>query len=172
MIKKIFKIFFVVMVCLLTVSVGLNLSGFCFDQGKWLSDEEKFARAARIVISNGPNINYMDRYVEKYRPAGLDPRANNEANFSALDWNIYHKEWREKAKTYYREHPDCCKIAGHGLSFEGLMNKMTGYYWRNVEVRYPAPFIDKRTNQIVYLENYTETPPVSNCGRVRTRPAD
>lgn len=159
---------------------GLNYSGMCIPEGRWLSDEAKIRLAASAVANNTPNHNYLDEYFRKkmgdeafYR--SFDEPDGPKSSYETIYSRYYDPAIWEKGKYGYRrigvvdvdefmrKNPSCCKIMGRiAAPFSWpLIDGMA----ESVEVRYMARFLDKH-GKIVDLENYIEYKLVGNCGNI------
>ncbi len=134
---------------------GLNYSGMCIAQGRWLSGEEKIKLAISEIVFRGSNINYLpDKDWEKFS-------SYDELKFASVD-------------EFIKNNHDCCKTlrgTNHPALYEPFFGKITGHYNDTVEVKYTANFIDKNKN-IIRVKDHKEYPVIRNCGYTDNSLAD
>ena len=163
---------------------GLNYSGMCIPEGRWLSDEEKIRVAASAVANNGPNFNLLNDNMMNIKPEGWDKFRNYESEYSDYKdpkiWQhnedgSYTRIGTVDVDEFTKENPNCCKAVGrsngHPMASPTFWTKIIGAYNDIVEVRYTAKFLDKQDN-IVEFKDYTEYPIIKNCGYVESRMPD
>lgn len=192
------KMMVILLVLMLTIIVpaSLNYSGMCIPEGRWLSDEERIRLATEAVINGEPNHNQLDEYFHKklgddayyksfHEPGG--PRNSYGALYlTYYDPKIW-KRWennglsgykrigtaeRIDADKFIKKSPHCCKSVGPENSGPILPStfwgRISGLRADVIEVEYPAKFV--KNGEIVEINDYTEYPIITNCGRLFTRP--
>ncbi len=137
----------------LTIIVGcasLNYSGFCFDEMRYLSDEEKF----RILFEAGNQRDTVPiRTVTK----------------NAIHFNAYERIKYEDFKQFVEMNPNCCAINPGGpydTAPSNFWDRITGYDSGEVIVITSiVHYIDEngeRKSQKIKTEDVLQ-----NCGRAR-----
>ncbi len=120
---------------------GLNYSGFCFAQMRYLSDEEKI------------------RSVFNYQNARKSLYANE------LREHIPYKSFDE----YIKENPDCCKInskRGHDVPSPSFVDRIFGFNSSDfIFTDFKRRYVDEKGKQIIKEFSFGNS--VGNCGKVR-----
>lgn len=164
---------------------GLNYSGMCLAEGRWLSDEEKIRLAASVVANNGPNFNVINDNMNRKHPrawgeGGKEYESEYSDYHDPTIWKKYENGSYGRIGTvdvdeFMKKNPNCCKVVGrsngHPMASPTFWTKIIGAYNDVVEVRYTAKFLDKQGN-IVEFTDYTEYPIIKNCGYVESRMPD
>lgn len=125
---------------------GLNLSGFCIPEGRWLSDEEKIRAAVdSLIIRQDVAINTPDKGTQIYK---VIPYENID---SFLDKN-----------------PVCCSVGikrGDDFIPQTFYTRITGKHAENIRIEYVAQYLDE--TGVMHTKKSVTTPLISNCGKVR-----
>lgn len=142
---------FLILIFIPTILGGLNYSGMCVIEGRWLSDEERIQLVIHAVSSKDPNFNYLSEKQQDEFTRDKTLRYSNSDEF-------------------LKRNPECCKALGPNegrpiwpSSFEA---RITGSRAAVVEVKYLAR-LKNRNGEIVTI-NQVEYPFISNCGHVFT----
>jgi len=129
-------------------SAGMRYAGYCFEEQKTLSDNEKI----RAVVSN---------VLKKYPPAVIRTPVDNGWRVSAPDKPIYYKDVDE----FLALNPGCCELTetrgpeeGGPYFMERLTGTVSGYARIDYLVRY-------RENDVVKSVQSKNHLPISNCGK-------
>ncbi len=121
---------------------GLNYSGFCFAQMRYLSDEEKI------------------RSVFDYQNA----RSELPINFKYYEHIKY-----ESFDEYIKENPDCCKInskRGHDVPVPWFLDRIFGFNSGDfIFIDFKMRYVDEKGKQRIKTLNFENA--VQNCGKVR-----
>lgn len=174
---------------IIAMPLGLNLTGFGWGKG-WMSDEEKIHLAIEYVALRGPNPNYLDDYFrhkmgdkafyDSQRVSG-GPEGSYETLYSTyydpkiwvpIDGGGYTQKSNLNKDAiiaeFLKKNPNCCKTVGskgHPIMMPDFLDRLFGQYADIVEVRYNAPFLDKK-GKLIYLKDYAEYPIIKNSGYV------
>jgi hypothetical protein len=147
---------------------ALNYSGYCFEQDRYLSDDERIRMGIDGVLSNYQLI----RFVPEEMPAPGRPAPSQQRNFRARDAKGI--EITQDQLILYRDaeefvalNPGCCNFGPHGLYGDfgapDLWMKVTGYDAGYFNAKYQIRYRDS-TGQI--QSGWTGvTYHVMNCGR-------
>lgn len=136
-----------------------NYSGYCFEQGRYLSDAEKIDLAARNVMGfYRARIDYEKarekRDISQGRPGNEQPKVY-----------IPYQDINE----FFLLNPECCKVTkefhdGDGFVAVEFWDRITGSVSDYVTVEY---FVRYRDLQGLEHRELIKTHPIiSNCGRV------
>ncbi|WP_161814422.1 hypothetical protein [Steroidobacter agaridevorans] len=133
---------------------GLNYSGFCLEQRRWLTDREKIEIAIkRILASYPPTLIEVVTYPDG-RKADRYFQPENPVPYRSVDEFLQVNP--ECCEVTQREHP---KISG-SIS---LGSRLFGITSANVRVRYQVRYLDASGRMITrIMEPYIA---ISNCGR-------
>jgi hypothetical protein len=137
----------------LTIIVGcasLNYSGFCFDEMRYLSDEEKL----RIGFET-----FNSRKTVPIRTVTKD----------AIHFNAYEQIKYKSFKQFMESNPNCCAINPGGpydVAPSDFWDRITGYDTGEVMVRtFTAHYLDENGER--KSEEITTTTVLQNCGKQR-----
>ncbi len=125
---------------------GLNYSGFCFAQMRYLSDEEKISSV----------FDYQNARRDLLNVVGVEKRIYNYIKYESFD-------------EYIKENPDCCKINSektHDVPVPWFLDRIFGFnsgdfIFTDFKVRY----VDEKGKQ--RTKEYRFENSVQNCGKVR-----
>ncbi|MDJ0615780.1 MAG: hypothetical protein QNJ63_03365 [Calothrix sp. MO_192.B10] len=124
---------------------GLNYSGFCFAQIRYLSDEEKL----RLAFNSINNAEKLD--------------VENKDGKSVYREQIPYKSFDE----YIKENPDCCKInprGGSDLPPPRFSDRIFGYHSGElIVINFKVRYIDDNGKQIIQETRIDNT--LQNCGK-------
>jgi hypothetical protein len=134
----------------------LNYSGYCFDQGRYLSDDERIRHTAEVILANYPSITYAYDALPKvgYEVVRDKSRCCGEGDASRFDGSKGGTAIDPKRLILYRDieeffavNPDCCRFAREGLYGElgrvdALWPKITGYSAGFVSAKYRVRYRD------------------------------
>ena len=124
---------------------GLNYSGFCFDQMRYLTDEEKI----RSVFD------YQNKRTDLLYRVHIDPNNNKYIPYKSFD-------------EYIALYPECCSVNPGGLFYEvppaKFLDRIFGYDSRDIVVtEFQVRYLDEngslKTAEIRF-NNY-----MANCGQ-------
>lgn len=120
-------IVFIALLAPLWIVAGLNYSGFCWEQKRWLSDEEKIRRIVEQQFLYQPEVIY-----------GLGEGVASERSNPATRY--------ETVEHFLEKNPDCCRVdlsrAGGDTLYPTLWDKLWNYYTDIVVVKYGAKHIN------------------------------
>lgn len=131
------------------VTLGvLSYKGFCFDQRRFLSDEEAFTAVIQEIILRSSHVRVILRpEMVQFRPVKV---------IRYRDVNEF-REWN----------PDCCKVVPHNIGDDGpytdFSQRLFGYASRIVSVTYLVRYTDDAGSEKTDLT--TTQYAVTNCGR-------
>lgn len=150
-------IVFLALLAPLWIVAGLNYSGFCWEQKRWLSDEEMIRNA----------VSYF-----------LDFHNRGLSNQIYLD-DVYYDTTNLSDSTvdaFLKNNPDCCHISrgedtffrealpytGVGIQLPSIQDSLLGWYRYSVSIRFNQRYIDvnktvKETERIAFII-------MTNCG--------
>jgi hypothetical protein len=146
---------------------GLNYSGYCFDQSRYLSDTERVRAGIDAVLSHYQAI----RFVPEEMPSVGKPAPSNQKNFRASD--AKGTEITQDQLVLYRDaeefkaiNPDCCNFGRQDLYGEvgdtEFWWKITGFSAGFFNARYQIRYRDS-TGQ-VHSRWTGSTFHYANCG--------
>ena len=151
-----------------TGTAGLNYSGYCFDQARYLSDDELIASGIAGVLAHYSFI----RFVPEEMPSLGRPAPSNQKNFRGSDAKGIEIAQEQlipyrNAEEFLAVNPGCCNFGRRGMYGETddtpLLWKVTGYSAGFFNARYQIRYRDaagqaqSRWTGITF--HYT------NCGR-------
>lgn len=151
-----------------------NCSGYCQDQGRYLSDKELIDSAVLNVINTSRKIN-LDGY--RVDPNGWlesgysRPQILREAQAIRVGESIPSLLYRN-LDDFYRTNPNCCQLMD-GISGESpfstipLSYRLSGKIFAVVRIFYIAGVDVQNNNQPLHRIEYRF---ISNCGEVITEP--
>lgn len=130
------------------VPASLNYSGYCWEQKRWLSDEEFFISAIRHESND--NVHNID--------------GSNAKRTKIVDSD-------ESARKFLQENPQCCVFGiGGGLEEIGIFAKMLGISYIDVDVQYElADNARTEGGKYDYGAGYLS---INSCGKVIDRYGD
>ena len=100
---------------------GLNYSGMCIAEDRWLSDEERIEKEIRHIITSK----------QVYVPYGI----NGSKYYDKVDIHTVDK--------FLEQNPKCCKVAS-GESIDTppppFIDRITGHNYRRVIAEYPVKY--------------------------------
>ena len=131
------------------VTLGaLSYKGFCFDQRRFLSDEEAFTAAIGLIIRRSAHVRRI------YRNGAIELRPVQVIGYRDID-------------EFLRGNPNCCKVVPHNTGDEGpytdFSQRLFGYAARIVSVTYAVRYVDENKKQT--LDLVTQKYAITNCGR-------
>lgn len=161
---------------LLTGAAALNYSGYCFEQSRYLTDEERLRSAIEGVLSNYPNITYA--YDELPKP-GFEvvkdqSRCCGEGDMSRHDKSKGGHAINPDSLVLYRDaqqfldmNPACCSFDREGLYGEvgstGMWPKISGYSAGFTNVKFRVRYRDAQGR--IQTKFSAESFNLTNCGR-------
>lgn len=133
---------------------GMSYAGYCFPEGKVLSDQEKIRAVVRNVL-------------KKYPPAVIRTPIDGGWSLSSPDKPIYYKDVDE----FLALNPDCCELTqmrnleeGVGFTFmERLKGTASSFARINYQVRYRE---DGAVKSVLSKNHFA----ISNCGEPQQEP--
>lgn len=144
--KCLFSAILLISVIFLMLRMGLNYSGFCWAEKRWLSEDEKIEAAVAHV--NQPGKRHIDgKWVERI------PYESKEA--------------------FLEENPDCCYFGkfpthfttmpdGHYAPRPTFIEKVAGYYADVINMQYIEHFTE---NGVQNSKNIEVQFSLTNCGK-------
>ena len=142
---------------------GLNYSGFCIPEGRWLSDEEKIRALENYLPIEYPEYVYQVSLEEAGETKKIKTGYLNYSNRA---------EFLEK-------NPDCCKIGAYDIGAGNwtppfpVFNRMRGAYLSTVTATYKIyfsiPVVGETYDLPIEGKTYKEVRNyyvISNCGRI------
>lgn len=143
---------------------GLNYSGYCFKQKRYLSDQEKIDIAVAYIIAHlkpreRPVTSYATSPFVEYEERGI------QKHVRANDWPDDQIKYQD-ISDFYEINKDCCKLVLEGR--EGFKpsfwDRISGRTSALVYVRYTVRFLtDDGIERLGKVEAY---PAISNCGHI------
>ncbi|HTK83992.1 MAG TPA: hypothetical protein VL625_02805 [Patescibacteria group bacterium] len=145
-VRTTFSVVAVILGCLIIPPAALNYGGYCFSQGRFLSDEEKIRHV----------VNYI----------------NGQAKVPIQIWSApeYFENIRYKDEDdFLRQNPNCCAVtfkipSGDFSPTHKTPERLFGIYGGNVSVKYTAHYRDKSGEQKSAPVQWFV--PINNCGYV------
>ena len=139
---------------------AINYSGYCFEQGRYLSDDERIREGiASIVVLHYP----LTRFVPDEMPSAGRPRGNGRGIEITKDQLILYRD----AEEFVAINPGCCNFGRRGLYGEvgesDLWTKVTGYSAGFFNAKYQIRYRDSKGH---IQSSWTGiTFHLQNCGR-------
>jgi len=132
---------------------GLNYSGFCLEQRRFLTDGEKIEIVVRRILNSYPPA--LKTYV-------TNPDGRRAINWSRPEKPIPYSSIEE----FFAVNPDCCEVTLREHPKQGgtisLIDRLLGITSANVRVRYQVRYLDENKQpNTEYVEPYWA---VSSCG--------
>lgn len=125
---------------LLTGTAALNYSGYCFEQGRYLTDEERIKHTVEVVLGAYPDITYAYDVLPKagHEVVRDKSRCCEQGDASIFDGSKGGTALNAEQLIMYRDideffaiNPDCCSFARNGLYGElgsvDIWPQLTGY---------------------------------------------
>lgn len=156
-----------ILACLVIIPVGwlagvvvINYSGYCFDEGRYLTDKERIRHAVEVILENYPRVTYAYDKLPKagYEVIDEKSRCCDQGDRSRFDGSeggsainaeqlIFYKDLDE----FFALNPDCCRFERNGLFGErisaDLWPKITGYSAGFVSVKFRVRYRDADGNE-------------------------
>lgn len=164
LIKRILKYTVLIALCLLVGRMGLNYTGYCYEQGRYLTDQEKIDIAVIDLLKNFP-ANPRGPQVPPWSPRYFLPRDATRA---------------QSIEDFYAMHPNCCEVTDQArfdflqsefIASPGqkvpLMMRLTGMVSSYVLIRYKLHYLDEDGEEKLWKNDYSYTA-ISNCGTTRS----
>jgi hypothetical protein len=160
---------------LLTVPAGLNYSGFCWDQKRWLSDEEYIKNAASLIQKVGPSYNSIE-YTRQLFPSEKEGWLLEYTVYDPEKWHINpdgssylkEKERKRDVQEFFSHYPNCCRIVDRDteqfIRPPSFWEKIYGYRAAIVQVISDVDLYNTKTEQYKTLKNFESYVALENCG--------
>lgn len=134
----------------------LNYTGYCFEQSRYLTDEERIRDAVGSIVGTYPRITYAYDTLPKvgYEVVQDNSRRCGQGDASRWDGSNGGTAIDPEQLIMYRDideflavNPDCCRFARYGLygelgRIDELWPKITGYSAGFVSVKYRVRYRD------------------------------
>ncbi|NOT84551.1 MAG: hypothetical protein HOP02_07165 [Methylococcaceae bacterium] len=156
--KNFFKL---VLASLLSIILGLNYFGFCYNQSRFLSDEEKIKIVVQEILVRYPKLGDVHEQLSTHN--------------GIRQWKTV-KTWPENPIPYhdiaefFTINPNCCQvttnyktIGGEGDTV-GCWNRLTGHKSSVVGIRYLLRY--QNNEGIIQTKLLEIFPSISNCGEL------
>jgi hypothetical protein len=154
----------------------LNYTGFCFDQGRYLTDEERIRPIIQAVLDTYPRITYAyDKLpISGYEVITDESRCCGQGDMSRYDKSHGGTPIDAKQLVPYRDiddflttNPDCCSFTRIGLygelgDIDSLWPKITGYSAGFVNVKFRVRYRDTQGNIQTKFSAFSSHQ--ANCG--------
>jgi hypothetical protein len=134
--------------------LGLNYSGFCLEERRFLTDQEKIDNVVRRILNSYPPA--LKSYITTAdgQKAIRWARPNNPIPYASIG-------------DFLAVNPDCCAVTLQEHPQSGgqisLMDRLLGFTSANVRVRYQVRYRDENDQlKTEYVEPYWA---VTSCGR-------
>lgn len=136
---------------------SMNYSGYCFEQSKYLSNEERIRSVIEELLEDYPPIT-------QYSETGIGPGGVTTSLFRKMPANPIPYSGVDE---FLKENPACCELRPYGTEgyAPSAWERFTGGTSGFVFFEYSVKFIDRYGAH--RSEKINESMPVSNCGRVR-----
>lgn len=153
---------------LLSGAAVLNYTGFCFDQSRYLSDEERIRRGVHGALGHYPSIRFVHDQLPKAGYPILTEKTDGSGTGTekgtvlTAEQLIFYRDMDE----FFAVNSDCCSVTRNGLYDEvgrpGLWDKITGFSAGYVNIKFRVRYRDAAGNVqsefSAFSFNYT------NCG--------
>ena len=163
-------------VALLAIVALLNYTGYCFQERRYLTDEERVRKTVQTVIALYPRITYAYDAVPKagYEVIMDKARCCDQGDRSRFDGSkggtaiepaqlIVYRDVEE----FFAVNPDCCSFARNGLYGElgstSLWSKITGYSAGFANVKFRVRYRDAAGRAHEKYSGWSAN--FSNCGK-------
>lgn len=132
----------------------LNFSGYCLEEERYLSDEEKIQIAVRREIASYPPV------LVRRQSAEEEGVLRNFIVYERPDNPIYYDDIEE----FYKINPNCCEVTSSGKDGHprGIWNRLSGNTSDFVHVKYLVRYLAADGAEISH--EYETFPAISNCG--------
>jgi hypothetical protein len=167
------------------VAGAINYSGYCWEQNRWLSDEEYIMAAARLVQVEGPGQDF--RTDPKDNPEYARKRAIQEKEGRVLAYEDPDPElWdtvvhngqkvhypkpalkRLNVEDFFKKNPNCCKLVGRldsrFIRSPDFLELFDGNRGAMVEVQGAFTFYNAEKKDRITLNKVKTYVAVTNCG--------
>lgn len=131
---------------LIGTPAGLNYSGFCMSQGRWLSDEEKIRLAIKSLIQQDTVL--------------IETPEKGTQQFKAVKYT--------EVDQFLNKNPNCCKTeirVGDDFVPRNYFTAIAGKHADNIRIEYIANYLDQDNK--IQSQKVKIVPLISNCGKVR-----
>jgi hypothetical protein len=133
---------------------GMNYTGYCHAEGRYLSDEEKIDSAVQHVLAGySTSVEFPVKIVNGSFQRG--PKWDKSRN------TIRYKD----ANEFFEENPDCCKfsmVIGEGYT-ASIIDRIFGYISTFVTIRYKVRYFDD--DNIERYNDGGQAVAIKNCGQ-------
>lgn len=138
------------------VRLGLNYSGYCYEQKRYLTDQEKIEIAVREIL--------------RFYPPTLTEYGVSQGGENVVRWFSPEKAIPyQSVEDFFKINKECCEITDYekgdfGQKGERIsrLNKLLGDTSDNVRVRYRVRYFDERGS--LMTRQYESYIAISNCG--------
>ena len=140
---------------LLTGTAVLNYSGYCFEQNRYLTDEERIRHTVEVVLGVYPDITYAydtlpkaghEVVHDKSRCCGQGDASRFDGSSGGTALNAEQLILYRDTDEFFAVNPDCCGFARNGLYGElgstELWPRLTGYSAGFVNVKFRVRYRD------------------------------
>lgn len=144
---------------LLTGTAALNYSGYCFKQGRYLSDEERIRHTVQVILESYPDITYAydklpklgyEVLQDKSRCCGQGDMSEYDKSQGAVALNPEQLILYRDIDEFFAVNPDCCSFTRNGLYGElaraDLWPRLTGYSAGFTNVKFRVRYHDGAGN--------------------------
>jgi len=152
--KALFLTFSILVICLVGL-LTISFNGFCFNERRFLTDEEKIDLV-------------LDEVIKSYPPVLVEHLTLNNGKIVSKWFHPKNAIAYKNKSEFFKINDKCCEIVNFGKGDFGLegspipfFSKLSGGISTFVRVRYLVRFKYSNSNKI--FESYYA---VSNCGRV------
>lgn len=150
------------------VGVGsLGYRGYCFDEERFLTDDEKILKVVqRTIVGRNPPLPFWLRR-DKDGQVMKDGNGNTSWVIEGQDEPVQPVAYRDTAE-FFADNPDCCVVRRYYSDAEGrwepgfwerVIGNGGGVVWASYYYRYRDRHGYKHTATYTYLE------PLTNCGK-------
>jgi hypothetical protein len=162
---------------LLTGTAVLNYTGYCFEQSRYLTDDERIRSTVEVLLLTYPRITYAydqlpkvgyEVVEDKSRCCGLGDISKLDESKGGVGFDARQLILYSDIKEFYAINPDCCQFARRGLygelvSIDELWPKITGYSAGFVSVKYRVRYRDEKGDARTKFSGWSANQ--TNCGR-------
>ncbi len=136
---------------------GMNYTGYCHAEGRYLSDEEKIKSAVQYIVNSGS--------------FSIKKQKNMTVNGVILEVDDWYRPENpvkfKDEKEFFDANPSCCSLhlnEGEGISVN-FMDRITGYLSSYVHMEYKVKYIEEGIEK--FGEGEADIA-IKNCGEILT----
>lgn len=175
--KRLLLWMLIAVLCVMAIALGyrgyMNYRGYCWEEGRYLTTQEKIRRTVEDVLKKyPPNILPMESIMVDGKiiqvPRSIEDFEKREPGRS---WTMVKPQFPIPYKDvddFLRANPDCCEVRS-AMTFDGpegrvatFFDRLAGREFDFIKVRYLVKYMENGKEKLTQTSYYAG---LSNCGR-------